>query len=300
MNSSGHSQAAQGDLQKPLSDASDGLDKSYPALPDRECVALLQWALPRLGLRWKGFKNVRRQVCRRVAARIAELGLDARTYRERLEADPTEQRALDALCYVTISRFYRDRAIFDALRDVLMPELAQLAQSRRDRSLRVWSAGCASGEEPYGVAILWHLELAARFPEVKIEIIATDYNDVVLTRASKAAYEPSSLRELPVKWRDVAFENQGDLLVLREPFRKGVSFLREDVRTYLPAAPLHLVLCRNVAFTYFDERAQIEFLDRIAEPLVRGGLLVVGAHESVPAHARFEPMTGLPHVLRRV
>src|SRR4051794_28712317 len=116
-------------------------------MDDRECVALLQWALPLLGLRWLGFKNVRRQVCRRVTAHIAALGLDQASYRRLLEVDPAERRALDALCYVTISRFYRDRQLFDALRERLMPALAEIARSSERRVLSVWSAGCASGEE---------------------------------------------------------------------------------------------------------------------------------------------------------
>src|SRR5262245_29735844 len=100
-------------------------------MTDRECVELLQWALPRLGLRWRGFKNLRRQVCRRISARAAELGIsDAASYRRRLEEDPDELQKLDALCFVTISRFYRDHRIFDALRHTLLPKLAEAACAR--------------------------------------------------------------------------------------------------------------------------------------------------------------------------
>jgi chemotaxis protein methyltransferase CheR len=85
-------------------------------MQDAECVALLRWALPRLGLRWPGFRKVRRQVCKRITRRIRELGLaDVTTYRERLESVPEEWPELDALCRITISRFYRDRAVFDHL-----------------------------------------------------------------------------------------------------------------------------------------------------------------------------------------
>src|ERR1700754_555065 len=108
---------------------------------DRECVELLQWALPRLGLRWRGFKNLRRQVCRRVQTHCSELGLDVAAYRRRLEQDPEELLALDALCFVTISRFYRDHRIFDALRGRLLPMLAEAAIARGEHVLRAWSAG---------------------------------------------------------------------------------------------------------------------------------------------------------------
>ena len=251
---------------------------------DRECVELLQWALPRLGLRWRGFKNVRRQVCRRVAARAAELGLeDLASYRARLERDPEEERVLSSLCYVTISRFYRDHRVYDALRDTFLPRLAEAARWRGARLLRAWSAGCASGEEPYTLAILWQLALAERFPELLLDVVATDFDAAVLVRAERGCYEPTSLSELPEAWREEAFEPEGNLSCVREPFRAPVTFRREDVRTWAPPAPLDLVLCRNVAFTYFDEAAQRDFVSRVVARLVPGGLLVVGAHEAVPS-----------------
>src|SRR5688572_10367475 len=93
-------------------------------MTDAECVDLLQWALPRLGLRWQGFRKVRRQVCRRLSRRIAELGLsEAGSYRAYLESNEQEWDALAALCRVTISRFWRDRAVFEALRDEVLPQL---------------------------------------------------------------------------------------------------------------------------------------------------------------------------------
>lgn len=253
---------------------------------DAETVELLQWALPRIGLRWEGFRNVRRQVVKRIAARIRELGLpDVAAYRQRLEEDPAELRALDALSFVTISRFYRDRGVFDALRRSLLPDLAELARGRGDRALRVWSAGCASGEEPYTVAILWHLELAARFPELALDVIATDYDAAVLERTARACYEPSSLREMPDEWRDRALVAEGGLLCVREPLRRGVTFARHDVRSWSPEPPIHLVLCRNTAFTYFAEAEQRAFLERVRRIVVPGSLLAIGGHEHLPADA---------------
>src|SRR5918999_3370615 len=113
------------------------------SLTDVDCVSLLQWALPRLGLRWEGFRRPRRQVCRRIQTRIRELGLDGvAAYRTYLEAGPDEWPVLERLCRVTISRFYRDRGVWDVLRAELEPR-------------RIWSAGCASGEEAYTAALVW-------------------------------------------------------------------------------------------------------------------------------------------------
>lgn len=244
---------------------------------DRECLALLEWAMPRLGLRWRGFKNLRRQVCRRIVARARVLGVaTADGYRALLERDAEELRRFDALCFVTISRFYRDRETFDRVRHTAMPALAADARARGERTFRVWSAGCASGEEPYTIAILWELELAARFPELALDVLATDFDETVLARAAAATYEPSSLVELPAELRARAFDGT----TLRPELRARVRFERRDIRTFAPAEPQHLVLCRNAAFTYFDEATQRDLLGRIR--LAPGGLLVLGKGEQLP------------------
>jgi chemotaxis protein methyltransferase CheR len=264
---------------------------------DRECVALLQWALPRLGLRWHGFTNVRRQVCRRVSARAAALGLpDAAAYKRRLEDDPSELAALDALCFVTISRFYRDRRTFDLLRHELLPALAEEALARGETVLRAWSAGCASGEEPYTLSIVWHTELAARFPSLSLEILATDFDQEVLARARRAVFSPSSLRELPEELQRAALENGA----VRAPFRSGIDFVHADIRRFAPTAWQNLVFCRNVAFTYFAEDAQRAFAERAAQCLLPGGLLIIGGHETLPPGTPdFQPCAASPHVFIR-
>lgn len=269
---------------------------------DREHVELLEWALPRLGLRYRGFSNVRRQVCRRVAARIAALGLpDVASYRRRLEEDPSELAVLGSLAFVTISRFYRDRELWDAARAKLLPELAALASARGERTLTAWSAGCASGEEPYTLAIVWQRELAPRFPDLELRVLATDLDDAVLARAARGVYEPSSLRELPEELRASAFEPRGALFAVREEVRASVTFRREDVRTFTPPAPVHLVMCRNVAFTYFAVEAQRDFVQRAAGVVAPGGLLFVGRGEALPDGALgFARVPETPLAYRRV
>ena len=135
------------------------------SLSDEECVAFLQYALPRLNLRWAGFRKVRGQVNKRLKRRIKELGLEGLTaYRSYLEEDPEEWRRLDEFCRITISRFYRDRGVFQLLQDRVLPELAERAADEGRSVIRVWSAGCASGEEVYTLRILWDLTTFPRLP----------------------------------------------------------------------------------------------------------------------------------------
>jgi chemotaxis protein methyltransferase CheR len=274
-------------------------------------VAFLQWLLPRLGLRWPGFRKVRRQVARRLRRRAAGLGLAGlEAYRAYLEAHPDEwERAADC-CRVTISRFYRDRGVFDALRARVLPELAWSPQG--DNVLRAWSAGCASGEEPYSVVLAWELDtghllqgtrLQGTRPQgTRLEVAASDADAHLLERARRAVYPAASLRELPDGWREEAFTEQDDgTWRLRRRFREAVRWRCEDLRS-LPTDTeerFDLVLCRNLAFTYFDEAGQRAFLDVLLGRLREGGALVVGSHEAPPSTAALAPWPGAASVYRK-
>lgn len=255
-------------------------------MKDEACVRFLRWALPRLRMRWKGFRKPRDQVCKRIGRRMEELGLrTVDAYRARLESRPEEWDVLDALCRVTISRFYRDRGVWDHLRTEALPDLA--ASVRPGGSLRAWSAGCGSGEEPYTLSLAWALDVGERHPGVELRVVATDAEPAVLKRARRACYPEGTLRELPEAWRREAFVRSGaaddpDPFCLRERFTRAVELRREDVREVMPAGPFLLILCRNLVFTYFDEKLQRRLLHRILERLAPGGRLVLGAHEELP------------------
>jgi chemotaxis protein methyltransferase CheR len=268
---------------------------------DRECVELLQWAAPRLRLRWDGFRRVRGQVCKRIGRRLQVLGLkDAAAYRDRLETDAAEWDVLDSMCRVTISRFYRDAHVFDVLRDALLPASLEALRSRGEAAFRVWSAGCASGEEPYTVAVLFRLGLQPRFPEAQLELFATDADEALLARARRGCYPPGTLRELPPEWTARAFPESGAERCVAPAYREGLTFLQQDLRAATPEGTFHLVLCRNVAFTYFAPPLQREVLARIVARLVPGGLLVIGGHESLPEHdLDLERVAGPLPVFRR-
>jgi chemotaxis protein methyltransferase CheR len=212
---------------------------------DPELVAFLQWALPRLGLRWQGYRKVRARVRKKLNERLRQLGLpDIAAYRDRLEAHPQESE-------------------------------------RGAEAVRCWSAGCASGEEPYTLRILWERELPAERGPVPLQIVATDVDEQLLERARQGLYPASSLKELPRELLETAFVREGEQFRLRDELRVGVEFYRQDIREVMPAGPFDLVLCRNLAFIYFEEEGRREVLRGIDERLVAGGYLVLGAHESL-------------------
>jgi chemotaxis protein methyltransferase CheR len=250
---------------------------------DRNCISFLQWALPRMGHRWRGYRQVRRQVCRRIDARIKFLGLaDADAYRQRLESDSAEWSVLHACLPVTISRFFRDRGVFHTLAETVLPALAQAAQECGAHSVRAWSAGCASGEEAYSLSMLWNFQMQAHYPGLAFSVLATDADAAVLERARAACYQASSLRELDAAWREKAFARENDRYCLQPALRACVNFEQQDLSSVMPPGPFDLILCRNLAFTYFDEALQRNIAALLVQRLVPGGCLVLGVHERLP------------------
>lgn len=269
---------------------------------DCEGIEFLQWCLPRLKLRWAGFRKVRRQVYKRIDRRLKELGMSrASAYRRYLEDHPDEWPVLDALCRIYISRFYRDKAVFQCLERQVLPELAQRTTATGHRELSAWSIGCACGEEPYTLAILWHEGGERRFPALTLRVVATDVDSEVLARAERGCYLPWSLKDLPAELLAAAFVASGREFCVRPERRRGIVFLQQDVRVTAPPEPFQLVLCRNLAFTYFDEALQRETVHRIEERLLPGGAFVIGSTESLPAGtSAFEPWSARLGVYRRV
>lgn len=269
-------------------------------MTDQECIVFLQWALPRLRMRWPGFRKVRKQVCKRIHRRLSELKMaEARQYRTWLEHHPEEWEILDSFCRISISRFYRDRRVFDDLCRSILPELAHQATRRREIELRSWSAGCASGEEPYTLGIAWCLKMRDTFPNLSFRILATDADEFVLRRAQAADYVASSLKELPPEWVETAFLRSGRLYHLREEFRQGIEFVRQDIRIAQPSGPFHLILCRNLVFTYFDAKQQVELLAKLTDRLSLGGYLMLGCHERLPpGQVRLVEIADAPGIYR--
>jgi chemotaxis protein methyltransferase CheR len=203
-------------------------------------------------------------------------------YRRYLETHPDEWQRLDSFCRITISRFYRDRRVFDILARNGLPELIRLSRARGERLIRAWSAGCGAGEEAYTLTLIWALEIAPQNPDMAFQLAATDADPHQIARARRGCYPASSLKELPPSWRDLAFNQDQERYCIKSEYRFGVNWAVQDVRQTMPDGPFDLVLCRNLAFTYFSSALQRESLHRLDARLTTGGLLVIGAHESLP------------------
>ncbi len=268
---------------------------------DNELVSFLQWVLPKMGYRWAGFKKVRGQVKKRISRRIDELKLDDLTaYKSYLKTHEEEWQRLDGFCWITISRFYRDRATWDGLRKKVLPRCARRAREAGRERLYAWSIGCASGEEPYTLRLCWELDEMGPCRDLDLAVDAIDAAPHMIERAQRGVYPPGNLKELPSDWRRRAFEKTQQGCRLRPEFRRGVRFSVADFRDAKPGRVYDLVFCRNLAFMYFDRPGRRRALAKIADVMTDGGALVVGSHDRIPEpSAPYMPWSGVDNTWRK-
>lgn len=251
-------------------------------MTDPELVEFLKWCLPKMQLRWVGFRKVRGTIRKRLNRRIRDLGLeDLAAYRRRLENDPSEWPVLDTICRIPVSRFYRDTGVYEMLASRILPERAETACKEKAGRLWVLSAGCASGEEPYTISLIWHLRVAHSYPGCAIDILAVDIDEHMLSRAMAACYPAGTLKELPNDLLERGLEPSGNDYCVRERFRQSVRFQKADLRRCVPAGPFDVIFCRNTAFTYFNRMTQVSVLSKFETALRPGGYLVIGSHETL-------------------
>jgi chemotaxis methyl-accepting protein methylase len=237
----------------------------------------LKEATALLGLQWRPFH--RKGIKRKVERRVADIGLsDFEEYLLKVKKDSEEQLLLSKILTVTISRFFRDKEVFHTLSQSIVPDL--LREDRRE--LRTWCIGCASGEEPYSLALLWQEKFEQTWPQVHLSILATDIDENLLERAKDGTYKNSSLREVPEGIVENFFKKEGEFYILDQTIRESIEFKKHDILHEEPFLGMDLVFCRNLAFTYFSKGSQIEALKKIALSLKKKGYLVIGKDESLP------------------
>jgi chemotaxis methyl-accepting protein methylase len=240
--------------------------------------AFLQQICPRLDLEWRKYR--RRAARHRVQKRMAELGLeDYGAYLAYLTIDGAEAAVLAERMAVSVSRFFREAQVWEALEDQILPRL--LAGTTGRRYLRAWSVGCAGGEEPYSLALLWIDRLRFRYPWRRLSILASDCDAVSLRRARRACYAPSSLRELRDGLRNRWFADYGNLWRLSPRVTGQVRFLRHNFMTDPPPGSFDLILARYLPFTYYRGARRLRAVRRLWRALRPGGVLMIGAKESL-------------------
>jgi len=247
----------------------------------------LKEVCPPLDLEWRKYR--RRAARHRVEERMGELGLaDYASYLERIRSDAGEAAGLAERMRITVSRFFRERERWETLRQIVLPRL--LLEKGPDEPLRIWSAGCCGGEEPYTLALLWQEHFRNRYPGRPVEILGTDIDAASLERARQAVYEPGSVREIPKPVLQRYFRRENRLWHLDERVKTLVRFAERDLMHSSPPHGMDLICCRYLVFTYYRGRRRFEAARRLWQALRPGGALMIARKEDLGAAAElFEP-----------
>jgi two-component system CheB/CheR fusion protein len=264
---------------------------------DQQFEALLTHLKESRGTDLTGFRQA--DLVPRVDDRMKQTGAGSYPdYLAFLGAHPDEYAALFDAVLTGGSAFFRDPDAWDHLRWDVLERL--VSAKRRDSPIRVWSAACGSGAEPYTAAIVLAEILGPQAFADRVKIYATDLDSERLGRARRASYPPAALDAVPADLVARYFEAFGDRLVFRKEFRRSVVFGRNDLTRDAPISRVDLLICRNTLM-YFPAGTQAKILDRLHFALTDTGVLFVGAAEALLPHRQlFAPVDPDRRVFRRV
>ncbi|HLG73525.1 MAG TPA: chemotaxis protein CheB [Chloroflexota bacterium] len=244
---------------------------------ERTLETLLEDLRERSGIQFSSYKRptIERRLRRRMAA------TDTHTleqYMDYLESHPDEYQRLVNSFLIKVTDFFRDADLFDHLRTQIVPEIIQQAR-RRNNEIRIWSAGCATGEEAYSLGILVCEALGAELDNFHVRIFATDLDNAAVNFARRGVYQPNALNTVSPDIVARYFTEEDGQFEIRKRVRALMVFGQHDLGQRAPFPHIDLILCRNVLI-YFTTELQRRALQLFAFALRNSGWLVMGKAES--------------------
>jgi chemotaxis protein methyltransferase CheR len=225
-------------------------------------------------------------VKRRIAIRVrATYCASASEYCQLLLAQESEVDKLLKVLTIHVSQFFRNRSAFDKLRQEIIPYLFSIARQHGRNEVKCWSVGCASGEEPYSLGLLFAEHFAAQTMQIPVLIQGTDVDEGTLAAARLGVYTEERLVELPETFRERYFHEKQGKYRLAEEIRRLVTFNQGDLFHAETYQESDLILCRNVLI-YFEREQQEQVIRNFARVLRPGGVLVLGKSESLFGESR--------------
>jgi two-component system CheB/CheR fusion protein len=255
--------------------------------------ALLDYLKRNRGFDFTGYK--RSTLVRRASKRMAEVGIrDYAGYQDYLEVHPDEFASLFNTILINVTAFFRDPPVWEHVAARVLPAL--VADKKAGDPIRVWSAGCASGEEPYTLAMLLCEALGEAAYRRRVKIYATDVDEEALAVARRAVYSAKDVETVPKELFEKYFERQGTQYPFRPDIRRSVIFGRHDLVQDVPISRIDLLVCRNL-LRYLNAETQAQVLARLHFALNPGGVLLLGKAEMLLSHADLFTPVELGHRL---
>jgi two-component system, chemotaxis family, CheB/CheR fusion protein len=249
--------------------------------------SVLRMLRDQLGLDFSMYKPT--TVSRRILRRVELLGLpDLADYAAMLRTDPEELGLLYKDLLIGVTRFFRDPEAFEVVENKVVPEL--LARIPDGEEIRIWVAGCATGEEAYSLAMILFEQLSAAGRQLNVKILSTDVHTVSLAQASNGMYGEEQLEHVNEKRRERFFRKKSNGYQISQDLRQLIVFAPHNVIKDAPFTKMHLITCRNLLI-YFEPAAQKTVLSLFHFGLASGGYLFLGGSETPgPIANEFDPI----------
>jgi len=247
-------------------------------MDDHQFKILLDW----WNFSWAGYRKVRKGVKKRISRHMQELncsGIEA--YLQLLTTQITTRKESEKRMTVSISRFFRDKNLWRGLEQEILPELIE----KEKRIIKVWSAGCARGEEVYSFLIIWDRLRAIRNSLPLLKITASDMNPDYVEMAQAGAYSVASLKEVPDEIRATYFKKKksGNRFDVKPALKAAIKWQVRHLCDGPYDIGFDIIFLRNNVLTYYQEPLKNEVLMKVLAGLRAGGWLIIGSHEKIPA-----------------
>ena len=249
---------------------------------DQELEALLEYIRSSRKVDFTGYKQS--SLGRRIKKRMAELGVtEYGDYVDYLEVHPDEFTALFNTILINVTSFFRDEAAWKHVKTELIPKI--IGWNGEDEQIRIWSAGCSTGEESYSIAILLAEALGLDEMSRRVKIYATDLDEEALLKARKGSYTSKELESLPEEYRRKYIVPSGKEHSFKQELRRSVIFGRHDLIQDAPISRLDLLICRNTLM-YLNVDTQRRILGKFNFALKNPGYLFLGNAELMLTHSK--------------
>ncbi len=220
---------------------------------------------------------------RRMRYRMFKTGCkNYKQYLKYLDEHKEESEMFIESLSINVTDFFRDKKVFDAIRQIVIPSIVKTKQEKQSKNIRIWSIGCATGQEPYSIAILLKEALDGALDEFKIRIFATDMNRKLLDIARDGRYSKEDL--MPIKNKLLIkkyFVKDGKKFTIKKNIRRMVIFMKRNIITEDIVKNCDIVLCRNLMI-FFSSPLQKRVLKKIRKALAKDGYLLLGTAERAP------------------
>jgi two-component system, chemotaxis family, CheB/CheR fusion protein len=258
---------------------------------DQAFERLLEYLKQKRGFDFTGYK--RNSLRRRIVQRMQHVNIESfDSYLDFLEVDPNEFTHLFNTILINVTDFLRDASAWDYVHNFILPKIIEGKSA--DEPIRVWSAGTASGEEAYSIAMLLAEHLGFDAFKRRVKIYATDMDEEALLKARSACYTAREVEGVPENLREKYFDQTGERYFFHKELRRTIIFGRHNLIQDAPISRVDLILCRNILM-YFNAETQARVLTRLHFALNAQGFIFLGKAEMLLTHTNLFSPADLKH-----